>query len=159
MKIASLLVFAAAAAALKVEPTAQLSRRAAISALGMATAAFAPPSAFAAKGDENDEDAVLQRAKANKLNVERVIKRAKAGKLIDGQRASCTELERMIKIDSQAVAYEKGKLAGLEAIGDDTDDVRKTIEIVKTTEAKIAEQVKALKILKKEKKASGQTCE
>lgn len=156
MKIASLLVFAAAAAALKVEPTAQLSRRAAISALGMATAAFAPPSAFA---DENDEDAVLQRARTNKLNVERVIKRAKAGKLIDGQRATCSELERMIKVDSQAVAYEKGKLAGLEAIGDDTDDVRKTIEIVKTTEAKIAEQVKALKLLKKEKKASGQPCE
>ena len=90
--------------------------------LGISAAALAPGSAGA---ETEPEDVILRRALDNNLSVQRVIQRAKEDALISGDKASCEELERIIEVDQEAVAFEMGKLEGLailqtNEIGDDS---------------------------------------
>ena len=91
-----------------------------------------------------------KRSADNELRYDKVIRRAKADRLVNGEGAECYELERIIETDEAAVAYEKGKLAGLKKKGS-SEEVKKLEKIVKTTEAKITKQVTRLQKLQKEK--------
>ena len=89
---------------------------------------------------------VYKRADEGVLNSARVIERAKAGKLVDGSGASCSELDKIIGVDTKAVKFEKDKL---EALGDKAAAADK--KIVAEAEKAIEKQVAKLNGLKKDK--------
>ena len=89
---------------------------------------------------------VYKRADEGVLNSARVIERAKAGKLVDGQGASCLELERIIKVDQKAVAFEKDKLDAMGSAADPKDK-----QTVAKAEEAIVAQIEKLSGLQKAK--------
>ena len=136
-------------AAIRVGPAAA-TRRAFLG--GISAAALAPRTASAERPAIESEEAILQRAYKNELDFEAVIQRAKLNALITGERASCDELERIIYVDQEAVAFEKGKLEGLRVLQvneiDDSsaaDAVEAIIKRVEITKKKIEKQVVKLK--------------
>ena len=90
---------------------------------------------------------VYERADANKLGYARVIERAKAGKLVDGSSATCSELEKIIRVDKEAIRYELDKL---EAMPNDPEQKK----IVADAEKAIEAQIVKLNNKRKEKKCT-----
>jgi len=125
---------------------------------GISAAALAP---LIASADIEPEDVILQRALKGEIDFERVIQRAKADALISGDKATCDELERIIYVDQEAVAFEKGKLEGLRVlqvneIDSITDSgasaVESIIKRVEITKKKIEKQIVRLR---QKEKSSG----
>jgi hypothetical protein len=81
----------------------------------------------------SDEE-VYERADDNKLGLARVIERAKTGKLVDGSSATCSELEKIIRVDQEAVQFEKDKL---EAMPNDPAQKKIVADAEKAIEAQI----------------------
>jgi hypothetical protein len=140
------IVIPSSVAAMRIGPAAA-TRRAFLG--GISAAALAPSTASA---QTEPEDIILQRALNNELGFERVIQRAKGDALISGDKATCDELERIIYVDQEAIAFEKGKLEGLgvlqtNEIGDGAtaSAVESIIERVEATKEKIEKQVVKLK--------------
>jgi len=79
-----------------------------------------------------------------------IIRNAKSGRLISGEKASCYELKNFIEQDELTVAYEKGKLAGLDLVSD-KEDIAQTRMIVEETQKKIENQVNRLRGLQNSK--------
>jgi hypothetical protein len=77
---------------------------------------------------------VYERADDNQLGYARVIERAKAGKLVDGSSATCSELEKIIRVDQEAVQFEKDKL---EAMPNDPAQKKIVADAEKAIEAQI----------------------
>ena len=113
-------------------PVAGMSRRAAF-AKAAALIPLVPLAAFAELKQASDAD-VYARADAGKLNAARVIERAKAGKLVDGSSATCSELEKIIRVDQEAVQFEKDKL---EAMPNDPAQKKIVADAEKAIEAQI----------------------
>merc|ERR1719310_551774 len=130
--VACLLV---SASALQVGPTAVSGRRAALAKAASLAATAVPLAAFAELKQASDAD-VYARADANKLNAARVIQRAKDGELVDGSSATCSELDKLIAVDQDALEFEKEKL---EAMGGNDPAQKK---IVADVEKKIEAQIK-----------------
>ena len=84
----------------------------------------------------------------NKLNAARAIERTKTGDLVDGSSATCTELDRLIKVDREAIEFEKEKIDA--RFGDDKDKVQ-------AVEDKLQAQVDKLKKIRKDKGCSTAT--
>jgi predicted transcriptional regulator len=143
--VACLLV---SASALQVGPTAVSGRRAALAKAASLAATAVPLAAFAELKQASDAD-VYARADSGKLNAARVIQRAKDGELVDGSSATCSELDKLIAVDQDALEFEKEKL---EAMGGNDPAQKK---IVADVEKKIEAQVKKLKELKKTKGCAG----
>ena len=91
--------------------------------------------------------AVYERADDNQLGYARVIERAKAGKLVDGSGATCSELEKIIRVDMDAVQFEKDKLEAMP-----NDPAQK--KIVADAEKAIEAQIKKLNSKRAEKKCN-----
>ena len=89
---------------------------------------------------------VYKRADEGVLNSARVIERAKAGKLVDGSGASCSELEKIIKVDKKAMQFEKDKLEAMGSKADAKD--KKTVD---EAEKAIEAQIQKLAALQKSK--------
>ena len=85
---------------------------------------------------------------ANKLNAARAIERTKTGDLVDGSSATCQELDRLIKVDREAIEFEKEKIDA--RFGDDKDKVQ-------AVEDKLQAQVDKLKKIRKDKGCSTAT--
>ena len=85
---------------------------------------------------------------ANKLNAARAIERTKTGDLVDGSSATCTELDRLIKVDREAIEFEKEKIDA--RFGDDKDKVQ-------AVEDKLQAQVDKLKKIRKDKNCASAT--
>ena len=77
---------------------------------------------------------VYERADDNQLGYARVIERAKAGKLVDGSSATCSELEKIIRVDKEAIRYELDKL---EAMPNDPEQKKIVADAEKAIEAQI----------------------
>jgi len=108
-------------------------------------AALAPIVAAPAFALVRDADAdIYKRADDGKLNAARAIERTKTGDLVDGSSASCTELDKLIKVDREAIEFEKEKM---EARFGSTADKAKYGEV----EAKLQSQVDKLKKIRKDK--------
>jgi hypothetical protein len=122
-----------------------MSRRAAF-AKATALIPLVPLAAFAEYKQASDAE-VYGRADAGKLDAARVIERAKAGKLVDGSSATCSELEKIISIDQQAVQFEKDKLASMP-----NDPAQK--KVVADAEKAIEAQIVKLNNKRKEKKCN-----
>ena len=90
---------------------------------------------------------VYERADDNQLGYARVIERAKAGKLVDGSGATCSELEKIIRVDMDAVQFEKDKLEAMP-----NDPAQK--KIVADAEKAIEAQIKKLNSKRAEKKCN-----
>ena len=140
-------VMPSSVAAMRIGPAAP-TRRAFLG--GISAAALAPSTASAQTTEP--EDIILRRALNNELGFERVIQRAKGDALISGDKATCDELERIIYVDQEAVAFEKGKLEGLNVLqtneigdGATASAVESIIERVEATKKKIEKQVVKLK--------------
>jgi len=146
MQFYSMLFLVSSVAALRVNPSAT-TRRAAVGAAA-SVMPLVPLAAFAELKQASDAD-VYARADSGKLNSARVIERAKAGTLVDGSSATCEELDKLISIDKEAIAFEKDKL---EAIGGGNPAQKKTVA---DAEAAIEAQVKKLEGLKKSKSCAG----
>merc|ERR1740127_449303 len=78
-------------------------------------------SAFAELKKAGDAE-IYANADANKLNAARAIERTKTGDLVDGSSATCAELDRLIKVDREAIEFEKEKIDA--RFGDDKDKVQ-----------------------------------
>ena len=113
-------------------PVVGMSRRAAF-AKATALIPLVPLAAFAEYKQASDAE-VYARADAGKLNAARVIERAKAGKLVDGSSATCSELEKIIRVDKEAVQFEKDKL---EAMPNDPAQKKIVADAEKAIEAQI----------------------
>ena len=113
-------------------PVAGMSRRAAF-AKAAALIPLVPLAAFAELKQASDAE-VYGRADAGKLNAARVIERAKAGKLVDGSSATCSELEKIIRVDKEAIRYELDKL---EAMPNDPEQKKIVADAEKAIEAQI----------------------
>lgn len=119
-------------------------RRAAIASTA---SAMMPLAAFAVTDAE-----IYQRADQGKLNAARAIERAKTGDLADGKGATCDELDALIAVDREAVAFEKDKLATIGSDGSDDDGVAM---VVQQTEDRLQQQIFKLQKRKKEKECPG----
>lgn len=89
-----------------------------------------------------EDEAIYKRADEGKLNSARVIERAKDGKLVKGEGATCKELDALIQIDRDAIAFEKDKLEALEYYGGQEAEIQK--KIVADAEKAIENQVERL---------------
>ena len=112
MKLLVALLFIASSEALEVN-AASISRRAAIAKVASLASLASPLAAFADLQRAKDGE-VYSRADENKLNAARAIERAEAGDLVYGTSATCTELDRLIAIDREAVLIEKDKIEALD---------------------------------------------
>jgi len=88
---------------------------------------------------------VYRRADEGRLTAARAIERAKTNRLVEGNSATCSELEAIILVDRKAVKYERDKL---EAMGGKDPE---QAAIVKEIEGKITMQLKKLDTKKKER--------
>ena len=113
-------------------PVAGMSRRVAF-AKAAALIPLVPLAAFA-EYKQASEAEVYGRADAGKLNAARVIERAKTGKLVDGSSATCSELEKIIRVDKEAIQFEKDKL---EAMPNDPAQKKVVADAEKAIEAQI----------------------
>ena len=126
-------------------PVVSMPRRA-VFAKAAALIPLVPLAAFAEYKQASDAE-VYARADAGKLNAARVIERAKAGKLVDGSGATCSELEKIIRVDMDAVQFEKDKLEAMP-----NDPAQK--KIVADAEKAIEAQIKKLNSKRAEKKCN-----
>ena len=83
---------------------------------------------------QKSDEGVYRRADENRLGWARVIERAKTGKLVDGSSATCSELEKIIRVDNEAIQYEKDKL---EAMPNDPAQKKVVADAEKAIEAQI----------------------
>jgi hypothetical protein len=126
---------------------AGVSRRAAVAKAASLALPFVAMPAFAELKKAGDGE-IYKRADEGKLNAARAIERTKSGDLVDGSSASCTELDKLIAVDREAVEFEKEKL---EAMGG-SDAAQK--KVVKETEDKLQAQIDRLKKIRKDKGCS-----
>ena len=96
---------------------------------------------------QKSDEGVYRRADENRLGWARVVERAKTGKLVDGSSATCSELEKIIRVDKEAIQYEKDKL---EAMPNDPEQKN----IVADAEKAIEAQIVKLDAKRKEKKCN-----
>eukprot|EP00900_Chrysochromulina_parva_P016092 jgi/Chrpa1/24484/Chrysochromulina_OHIO_Genome00002359-RA len=83
---------------------------------------------------QKSDEGVYRRADENRLGWARVIERAKTGKLVDGSSATCSELEKIIRVDKEAIRYELDKL---EAMPNDPEQKKIVADAEKAIEAQI----------------------
>lgn len=143
-RIAALAAFLVSADALKIG--AGMTRRTAVAKVA-SLAAVAPLAAFADLKKAGDAE-IYANADANKLNAARAIERTKTGDLVDGSSATCQELDRLIKVDREAIEFEKEKIDA--RFGNDKDKVQ-------AVEDKLQAQVDKLKKIRKDKGCSTAT--
>ena len=86
-----------------------------------------------------------QRADEGSLNAARAIQRAKTGELVDGASATCAELDELIRVDREAVVFEKDKIGAR---------FTKDKKSVQTTEEERQAQSTRLKKIRKKKGCS-----
>jgi hypothetical protein len=89
-----------------------------------------------------DDASIYSRANEGKLNSARVIERAQQGKLVSGAGTTCKQLDAIIAIDKDALAFEKDKLKELQRSNDPA--ARTQIKIVAEAEKAISAQIKKL---------------
>lgn len=102
--------------------------------------------------DCKDDFDVYNRASSNDLKYFRVIERAKNGDLVSGESATCAELDALIKIDEEAVVYEKAKYRRLMSSKSVPTFAKESAgQRVIESEAAIAKQVSRLSAIKAKK--------
>ena len=88
-----------------------------------------------------------QRADEGTLNAARAIIRAETDLLVDGSSATCAELDELIRVDREAVAFELDKLGA-------RFDKQKEKKSVQATEEELQAQITKLKKIRKKKGCS-----
>ena len=127
-----------------------ISKAASLASLAVPVATFAEDVPVRELKRPRDGD-IYSRADSNKLNAARAIERAKDNDLVDGAGATCTELDRLIAVDREAVVFEKEKLDALGGAGRGQSNDPGLRRKVLATKDKLQAQIDKLKVLRKEK--------
>ena len=94
-----------------------------------------------------DKDAIIERARSNKLRTDLVLERARSGQLFDGSQATCSEITSIIAVDKKALEQEKALLEKINKIYEmsQTESLKKAVaeeaEKVKSINAKLTNTI------------------